>query len=133
MGGNWNGAGDGNRTRTASLEGWDSTIELHPRRATEPSVGWAAMQSGSMDGPSRTSAIGLAAVSLRHVIEPSPMRQRGEIGVFAVWRFMLNLACPLTYAGVPAGLGSASLRREDTTIVVRTVRAWRTQKKRRCP
>lgn len=24
------GAGDGNRTRTASLEGWDSTIELHP-------------------------------------------------------------------------------------------------------
>jgi uncharacterized protein YbjT (DUF2867 family) len=26
------GAGDGNRTRTASLEGWDSTIELHPRR-----------------------------------------------------------------------------------------------------
>jgi hypothetical protein len=25
------GAGDGNRTRTASLEGWDSTIELHPR------------------------------------------------------------------------------------------------------
>src|SRR5689334_25304591 len=27
------GAGDGNRTRTASLEGWDSTIELHPRRA----------------------------------------------------------------------------------------------------
>jgi hypothetical protein len=27
------GAGDGNRTRTASLEGWDSTIELHPRAA----------------------------------------------------------------------------------------------------
>ena len=26
------GAGDGNRTRTASLEGWDSTIELHPHR-----------------------------------------------------------------------------------------------------
>ena len=24
------GAGDGNRTRTASLEGWNSTIELHP-------------------------------------------------------------------------------------------------------
>ena len=27
------GAGDGNRTRTASLEGWNSTIELHPRLA----------------------------------------------------------------------------------------------------
>ncbi len=25
------GAGDGNRTRTASLEDWSSTIELHPR------------------------------------------------------------------------------------------------------
>ena len=25
------GAGDGNRTHTASLEGWYSTIELHPR------------------------------------------------------------------------------------------------------
>ncbi len=25
------GAGDGNRTRMASLEGWSSTIELHPR------------------------------------------------------------------------------------------------------
>jgi hypothetical protein len=26
-----NGAGDGNRTHTASLEGWNSTIELHPQ------------------------------------------------------------------------------------------------------
>ena len=25
-----NGAGDGNRTHATSLEGWDSTIELHP-------------------------------------------------------------------------------------------------------
>ncbi len=25
------GAGDGNRTRTASLEGWNSTIELRPQ------------------------------------------------------------------------------------------------------
>ncbi len=28
------GAGDGNRTHTTSLEGWDSTIELHPRLTT---------------------------------------------------------------------------------------------------
>ena len=27
------GAGDENRTRTTSLEGWGSTIELHPREA----------------------------------------------------------------------------------------------------
>ena len=26
------GAGDGNRTRVASLEGWSSAIELHPRK-----------------------------------------------------------------------------------------------------
>ena len=26
------GAGDGNRTRVASLEGWSSTIELHPQK-----------------------------------------------------------------------------------------------------
>ncbi len=25
------GAGDGNRTHVISLEGWSSTIELHPR------------------------------------------------------------------------------------------------------
>ena len=28
------GAGDGNRTHTTSLEGWDSAIELHPHFAT---------------------------------------------------------------------------------------------------
>jgi hypothetical protein len=28
------GAGDGNRTRMTSLEGWSSTIELHPRGGT---------------------------------------------------------------------------------------------------
>src|SRR5580700_7661426 len=28
-------AGDGNRTRMASLEGWSSTIELHPRASYE--------------------------------------------------------------------------------------------------
>ena len=27
---NKNGAGDGNRTHVTSLEGWSSTIELHP-------------------------------------------------------------------------------------------------------
>ncbi len=29
------GAGDGNRTHTTSLEGWDSTIELHPHIRNE--------------------------------------------------------------------------------------------------
>src|ERR1700756_2515228 len=30
----WDGAGDGNRTHVASLEGWSSPIELHPQVAT---------------------------------------------------------------------------------------------------
>ena len=30
------GAGDGNRTHATSLEGWDSTIELHPRKWAHP-------------------------------------------------------------------------------------------------
>ena len=30
------GAGDGNRTHTASLEGWNSTIELHPHLCAVP-------------------------------------------------------------------------------------------------
>ena len=29
----FSGAGDGSRTHTTSLEGWDSTAELHPRNA----------------------------------------------------------------------------------------------------
>ena len=29
------GAGDGNRTRVSSLEGWCSTIELHPQILTD--------------------------------------------------------------------------------------------------
>jgi hypothetical protein len=32
------GADDGNRTRMTSLEGWGSTIELHPRDASTSSV-----------------------------------------------------------------------------------------------
>ena len=32
LGGSENGAGDGNRTHVASLEGWSSTIELHPHK-----------------------------------------------------------------------------------------------------
>ena len=30
------GAGDGNRTHVTSLEGWGSTIELHPRNSEFP-------------------------------------------------------------------------------------------------
>jgi hypothetical protein len=30
-----NGAGDGNRTHVASLEGWNFTIKLHPHKPSE--------------------------------------------------------------------------------------------------
>ena len=33
------GAGDGNRTHVTSLEGWSSTIELHPHRSGRNSNG----------------------------------------------------------------------------------------------
>ena len=46
------GAGDGNRTHVTSLEGWSSTIELHPH-------------AGHPMGPA-----GLTLVSARHL--PSP-------------------------------------------------------------
>ncbi len=32
------GAGDGNRTHVISLEGWSSTIELHPRNSSNQMV-----------------------------------------------------------------------------------------------
>ena len=32
------GAGDGNRTHVASLEGWNSTIELHPQNGAEDGI-----------------------------------------------------------------------------------------------
>ena len=46
------GAGDGNRTHVASLEGWNSTIELHPH-------------SGAVD-EIRTRDIHLGKVALYH-------------------------------------------------------------------
>ena len=54
--GNWKpqnfGAGDGNRTHVISLEGWSSTIELHPH-------------SGAVD-EIRTRDIHLGKVALYH-------------------------------------------------------------------
>ena len=41
-----NGAGDGNRTHTISLEGWDSTIELHPHlRRHSLTVTWHSISA----------------------------------------------------------------------------------------
>ena len=41
------GAGEGNRTPTASLEGWCSTIELHPR----PARAWQGRRADAAHSP----------------------------------------------------------------------------------
>ena len=42
---NLHGAGDGNRTRVTSLEGWSSTIELHPQKK------WSGRQDSNLRHP----------------------------------------------------------------------------------
>ena len=60
----FHGAGDGNRTHVTSLEGWGSTIELHP-----PDKGWGKAvtktESGAVD-EIRTRDIHLGKVALYH-------------------------------------------------------------------
>ena len=71
-----NGAGDGNRTHTASLEGWNSTIELHPRAwpcgrrqpwrsQAAPAKAEPQEKSGAVD-EIRTRDIHLGKVALYH-------------------------------------------------------------------
>ena len=56
------GAGDGNRTRVISLEGWSSTIELHPHKCTEGKmVGTTGFEPATSCSQSRR------ATKLRHV------------------------------------------------------------------
>jgi hypothetical protein len=52
------GAGDENRTRMASLEGWGSAIELHPRSAVESKrlTFRPFTESGRQDSNLRSSA-----------------------------------------------------------------------------
>ena len=65
------GAGGGNRTLVASLEGWNSTIELHPRRArTYPEPGRGAT-ADAMAGCPTTQ---LASLTLPN----SVIRRSGE-------------------------------------------------------
>ena len=51
------GAGDGNRTHIASLEGWSSAIELHPRGEK------LARENGAVD-EARTRDLNLGKVAL---------------------------------------------------------------------
>ena len=48
-------AGDGNRTHVSSLEGWCSTIELHPHEVGvtgfEPATSWSQTRRSSQTEP----------------------------------------------------------------------------------
>ena len=46
------GAGDGNRTRMTSLEGWSSTIELRPQQPPDN-----AADTGSVPSPARPTVM----------------------------------------------------------------------------
>ena len=46
-----NGAGDGNRTRASSLEGYSSTIELLPRRAELVACVAGLVEGGGFEPP----------------------------------------------------------------------------------
>ena len=62
------GAGDGNRTRMASLEGWGSTIELHPH--APPRRSGLSVPAGSVWRPTRAVGhppIAYALLSTRRV------------------------------------------------------------------
>ena len=54
-------AGDGNRTHVSSLEGWCSTIELHPHEVGvtgfEPATSWSQTRRSSQAEPHPVNAI----------------------------------------------------------------------------
>ena len=60
------GAGDGNRTHVASLEGWSSTIELHPRNTGRIYILPEILWSGRRDSNSRHSPWQGDALPLSH-------------------------------------------------------------------
>src|SRR3712207_5725248 len=63
------GAGEGNRTLITSLEGWGSTIELHPRRPRPPRPA-----AGNGGGWIRTN-VGAS----QRIYSPSPLATRAPL------------------------------------------------------
>ena len=72
------GAGDGNRTHVASLEGWNSTIELHPRMR----------DNGAVD-ETRTRDLHLGKVALYQLsYYRKTMGDRRRQGKQALWKLV---------------------------------------------
>ena len=86
------GAGDGNRTHVTSLEGWSSTIELHPRVAH--GVWLAKRKSGAVD-EARTRDLNLGKVAL-YQLSYYRVKQmwcgRRDLNSYAVRHQILSLA-----------------------------------------
>ena len=73
-------AGDGNRTHVSSLEGWCSTIELHPHvvgvTGFEPATSWSQTRRSSQAEPHPDMLF------CRFVFVASPKRLRYNITLF---------------------------------------------------
>src|SRR5580692_4775809 len=69
-------AGDGNRTRMASLEGWSSTIELHPRASyeTRRSLGQAISVEGWKPRSTTRSAVTRSFIVSSTIFTPRSRR-----------------------------------------------------------
>jgi hypothetical protein len=69
----FNGAGDGNRTHTASLEGWNSTIELHPHGTLSYAAFQLRVEKGEngAEDEIRTRDIRLGKATLYHWATPA--------------------------------------------------------------
>src|SRR4051812_12205939 len=61
-------AGGGNRTRIISLEGWSSTIELHPRRPSVASAGPASRLLETADDEREVAVGGVLMPEHDHVV-----------------------------------------------------------------
>ena len=92
-----NGAGDGNRTRVSSLEGWCSTIELHPQVLSRMGIQLRDFNTSfsTCQVPWKDKLL-FSAVTKEHVIA-RPQRGRGNpvdsLGTFRTAMFEILGDC----------------------------------------
>ena len=95
------GAGDGNRTHTTSLEGWGSTIELHPRNVTAKAVCGKTNCFAKRPRPGRVPIVPRCA-SRKHVSSDS-MGYYTTSRRFRQGGFCLFFPLPAIFAKPPPG------------------------------
>src|SRR6185437_5653800 len=105
LGGKITGAGDGNRTHVASLEGWSSTIELHPPTSPAHRAASGRWWRGKDSNLRRRTSADLQSAAFdRSATPPAPVPP-GAAGV-RVLRFP---ACKVNEA--PLGISDLGRRR----------------------